>query len=261
MKTKQTGDVKASTQNLSIMKALDIIEFLAGENNTPKRMCDIAAALDMNVSTVSRFLSSLVTRGYIRQEADSSRYYLTLKFCAIADSINENSQLYRLAQPVMREISRRVNESVCLAVEQNAMVEYIGVVPAEGQMMMTLQRIGNRAPMYCTGIGKLLLCGHTPGEVRQILESGMTAFTPHTITDPVMLMEELDRVRERGYAMDNEECEIGARCIAFPIHDSTGRILAGLSVTGPIFRLTDEKIEAMHPYLEEQARKISGMLP
>lgn len=261
MKLKQTTEVDVNTKNLSIMKALDIVEFLAAENNVPQRLSDIAAALNMNASTVSRFLSSLVSRGYLRQDADTARYSLSLKFCMIADKINAGSQLYSLALPVMKEISRTVGESVCLAVEQNAMVEYIGVVPAEGQMMLTTQRIGNRAPMYCTGIGKLLLCRHTADEIRQILDDqGMKAFTPYTITSASGLFEELKRVAAQGYALDNEECEIGARCVALPIIHSSGRTVAGLSVTGPIFRLTDQKLQQILPYLRQQTARISAML-
>lgn len=261
VKTKQNSGVDVSTQNLSIMKALDIVEFLAGENNAPQRVSDISAALAMNASTVSRFLSSLMARGYIRQDADSSRYYLSLKFCMIADKINTNVQLASLAMPFMREISQTVNESVCLAVEQNDMVEYIGVVPAQDQMMQTMQRIGNRAPMHCTGIGKLLLCSHSLDEINRIMETkGMTAFTPHTISSVPKLLEELQRVKEAGYALDNEECEIGARCVALPITNAAGKIIAGLSVTGPIFRITDQKVQDILPYLSAQTQRISSQL-
>ena len=261
MKNEQTAGMNGSTQNLSIMKALDIIEFLADQNNEPQRMCDIAEALKMNTSTVSRFLSSLASRGYVRQDADSARYFLSLRFCGIADRINANSQVYTLALPVMKEISGALKESVCLGIEQNTMVEYIGVVSAADQMMRTMQRIGNRAPMHCTGIGKLLLCGHTQEEVRQILQQrGMEAFTPHTITDEEALFEELRRVREQGYAYDNEECEIGARCVAMPIYNQYHQIIAGLSVTGPIFRLTDQKVQDFLPYFSAQAQRISSLL-
>lgn len=261
MKTKQQTDGNGSTQNLSIMKALDIIEFLADEGNVPQRLSDISAALNMNGSTVSRFLTSLMARGYIRQDIESMRYSLSLKFCMIADRINANQQLCSLALPVMREISRTVNESVCLAVEQNGMVEYIAVVPAPDQTMLTMQRIGNRAPMYCTGIGKLLLCAHSEEEVRRIMEAqGMTAFTPNTIIDAEVLLEELKKVRDAGYALDNEECEIGARCVALPIRSASGQTVAGLSVTGPIFRIQDQKIQEILPYLTACAQRISDML-
>ncbi len=257
----QSTDADGSKQNLSIMKALDIIEFLADGGNVPQRLSDLSSALNMNASTVSRFVSSLMSRGYLRQDIDSGRYYLSLKFCMIADRINANLQLSSLAMPIMRQISRSVNESVCLAVEQNAMVEYIGVVRAQDQLMQTLQRIGNRAPMHCTGIGKLLLCGHTREEVCQIMKTrGMTAFTPHTITDVQVLLGELEKVKENGYALDNEECEIGARCVALPIRNPSGQIVAGLSVTGPIFRLTDRKVTEILPLLAGQARKISDLL-
>ncbi len=253
--------MNGNNQNLSIMKALDIIEYLADKNNEPQRMCDIAEALEMNISTVSRFLSSLVLRGYVRQDVDTARYFLSLRFCGIAERINANSQVYTLALPVMKEISSTVRESVCLAIEQNAMVEYIGVVSAADQMMRTMQRIGNRAPMHCTGIGKLLLCAHSQEEIKQILQQrGMDAFTPHTITDEKSLFEELNKVRELGYAYDNEECEIGARCIAMPVFNQYHQIIAGVSVTGPIFRLTDEKIQEFLPYFSEQVQRISSLL-
>lgn len=261
MKAKQSTGSDGSTRNLSIMKALDIIEFLADEGNAPQRLSDIAAALGMNGSTCSRFLSSLMARGYVRQEPDSARYSLSLKFCMIADRINANQQLCALAMPVMREISRTVNESVCLAVEQSGMVEYIGVIPAPDQMMMTLQRIGNRAPMYCTGIGKLLLCGRSREEIVRIMEAQpMTPFTPHTITDLPTLFDELQKVKEADYALDNEECEIGARCVALPIRNAAGQIIAGLSVTGPIFRITHQKVQEILPYLSAQAKRISDIL-
>ena len=140
-------------------------------------------------------------------------------------------------------------------------MEYIGVVSAADKMMQTMQRIGNRAPMHCTGIGKLLLCGHTREEVRQILKQrGMDSFTPHTITDEAALFEELDRVREQGFAYDNEECEIGARCVAMPVFNQYHQIIAGVSVTGPIFRLTDQKIREFLPYFSEQVQRISSLL-
>ena len=103
--------MNGNNQNLSIMKALDIIEYLADKNNEPQRMCDIAEALEMNISTVSRFLSSLVLRGYVRQDVDTARYFLSLRFCGIAERINANSQVYTLALPVMKEISSTVRES------------------------------------------------------------------------------------------------------------------------------------------------------
>ena len=257
MKAVEARAIDVSTKNLSIMKAFDIIEFLADENNEPQRLRDIADALGMNASTVSRFVSSLVDRGYILQDHDTSRYFLSTRFCSIANAINSNDLLYNLCMPVMREISKVVNESVCLAIEQNAEVEYIGVVPAAGQMLQIMQRIGKRAPMHCTGIGKLLLSNHSREEMLQIArEKGLPSFTQHTITSEENLLAEVYKVKQQGYAYDNEECEIGARCIALPLTDPFGKIVAGISITGPVFRLTDEWIEEIFPYFSEQVRKL-----
>lgn len=240
------------------MKAFDIIEFLADGNNEPQRLRDIADGLQMNVSTVSRFLSSLVDRGYILHDPDTLRYCLSTRFSNIASKINTNDLLCRAALPVMKEISKTVNESVCLAIEQNAEVEYIGVVPAADQMLQIMQRIGKRAPMHCTGIGKLLLCNHSDKGIRNILrEKGMPVFTQHTHANEDSLLQELEEIKRQGYAYDNEECEIGARCIALPLKDRFGKIVAGISITGPIFRLTDERITEILPYFSQQIEMLS----
>ena len=88
----------------------------------------------------------------------------------------------------------------------------------------------------------------------------MAAFTPNTITDAEALLEELKKVRDAGYALDNEECEIGARCVAMPVYNQYHQIIAGVSVTGPIFRLTDQKIREFLPYFSAQVQRISSLL-
>lgn len=248
-------------KNFSVLKALDIIEYLAEENNEPKRLHEIATCLSMNASTVSRFLSSLMERGYIYQEPDYPRYYLSMKLCNLAAHININKNLYTIALPLMKEISNVVQESVCIAVEQNSMVEYIGFVQSSDQILQTMQRIGSRAPLHCTGIGKLLLCNYTSDQLHFYVEKiGLTVFTEHTISTEHALIEELNKIKERGYAFDNEECEVGARCIAAPIVDNMNHIVAGISITGPFFRLSDKKIQGFLPYFLDQVSKISHML-
>lgn len=251
----------AGIKNQSVLKALDIIEYLARGNNEPKRLHDIANSLSMNASTVSRFLTSLMERGYIYQEPDYPRYSLSMKLCNLAARININQSLYSIALPIMKEISHMVQESVCIAVEQNSMVEYIGFVQSSDQILRTMQRIGSRAPMHCTGIGKLLLCNYTPAQLHFHVEKiGLPIFTEYTIATEEALIAELEIIRKRQYSFDNQECEVGARCIAAPITDSNHRIVAGISITGPFFRLTDEKIQSFLPYFLAQAKKISDML-
>ena len=252
---------KSTQKNKSAVKALDIIEYLAAGNNEPMRLQDIASGLSMNVSTVLRFLTALCECGYAQQDTSTLRYYLTFKICSIANKVSANIRLYDIALPIMKQISVAFSESVCLAIEQDMTVIYIGIVQGPDQMIRTMQRIGNHAPMHCTGVGKLLLLNHSEEDIdKMIAENGLTTFTANTISTKEALMKELDDVRQKGYAYDNEECEIGARCIAVPVRDYTKKIISCISVTGTIFRMTDEKLNQNMKYLLGQACELSDML-
>ena len=248
-------------KNYSTIKAFDIIEYMAEQNNEPCRLYDLANNLSMNTSTVSRFLTSLKNCGYVQQDPLSLRYSLTLKICAIANKVSSNIRLFDIALPIMKEISVAVQESVCLAIEQDDSVVYIGTVPGSDKILNTMQRIGNRAPMHCTGVGKVLLLNRTKNEIhRFVKDKGMAVYTQNTISTEEQLLKELEMVKANGYAFDNEECEMGARCISFPVMDYTGKIIAGISITGTVFRLSKEKIYQWLPYFSEKAKQLSGLL-
>ena len=252
---------KISPKNQSAIKAIDIIEFLALCENRPQRLCDIASALSMSTSTVLRFLIALTECGYIHQDTETQRYSLTMKICNIANKVSENLDLYDMALPFMRKLSNECNESVCLAIEQNMTVVYIGVVWGPDQMVRTMQRIGNRAPMHCTGVGKVLLLNYSNSDIDELIKTKqLTKFTNNTITTKVELLQELDSVRNSDIAYDNEECEIGARCIAVPIRNYTGKIIAGMSVTGPIFRMDDNILSTMSIFLINAGAELSKLL-
>lgn len=252
---------KSTLKNKSAVKALDVIEYFASCNNEPMRLQDIAESLSMNASTVLRFLTALCECGYVKQDPHTLRYSLTFKICSIANKVSTNIHLYDMALPIMKQIAATYNESVCLAIEQDMTVVYIGIVQGPDQMLRTMQRIGNRAPMHCTGVGKLLLLDHKEEDIdRMIEEKGLTVFTQNTISTKEALLDELNNVRQNGYAFDNEECEIGAKCIAVPIRDYTRKIVACISVTGPIFRMTDEKLSQNMDYIVTQGLELSNML-
>ena len=137
-------------------------------------------------------------------------------------------------------------------------VVYIEAISGPRQLLMTTRRMGNVSPMHCTAVGKLLLLNYNQQQLQQFIAAkGLPALTEHTITEPAQLIAELDKVRAQGYAFDNEEYEPGARCVAAPIYDYTGSIIAGLSVSGPITRMTDEHIYEKLPFLLDAAQQIS----
>ena len=227
--------------NQSSEKMLKILEFLARQRE-PIRLMDISKFLGINSSTVLRFLTSLVDNGYAAQDKETSRYYLTYKICALSNQVLENVDIRRIARPYMKDMK----------------VVYMEVVESPNSTIRSMQRIGNIAPMHCTGIGKLLLFNYTEEDIdRLILKEGMPKFTEYTPTTKWELMELLKTAKKEGLAYDNEECEIGARCVAVPVYDSSGRVMAGISVTGPKTRLTDELIAPRLGELKRIVGKVS----
>lgn len=243
--------------NQSAEKALRILEYLT-EQNEPMRLTDIARGLSINSSTALRFLTTLTAMGYVDQEKDTSKYYLTYKLIAMGHKAGEHKQLSRIIAPYLRELSETLHESICLAIDQNHQVVYVDVAEGPGQIVKAMQRIGNIAPLHCTGIGKLLLLNYTDAQLDDLIrERGLTKYTENTLITKEALLCELNETRNRGFAFDNEECEIGARCIAFPVYDYTQKIIAGISVTGPAIRITDEFAARWVPYLKQTAQQVS----
>ena len=252
--------IRTPSNNQSSDKLLKLVEFLATQGE-PLRLVDISKALEMNNSTTLRFLTSLMNNGYLAQEPDTSKYYLTYKFCAIGVQIKNHMKLNGMIYPSLREVARETGETTCLAINQNNQVVYINVVEAPGQVVKTMQRIGNIAPIHCTGIGKLFLSNYSEEQIDNVIsKQGLKKFTDNTITTKSALLEETARIRQQGYAIDNEECEKGTRCVAFPIYDYSDRIIAGFSITGPSLRITDYFIEKWTPFLKEASSKLSNSL-
>ncbi|WP_254906493.1 IclR family transcriptional regulator [Clostridium tyrobutyricum] len=251
---------KSVSNNQSVERVFKIIELMS-EYGEPMRLQTISQELNIPATTVLRFLYTLMQCGYVEQDRETLKYYLTLKICAISNKVKSNNQISYVAKPYLFSLSKIVKESVCLAIEKDMTIIYIDVVDGPDQMLKTMQRIGNIAPMHCTGIGKLILLDKSEEDIDYMIENkGLTKFTDNTLITKESLMNELKEISKLGYAFDNEECEIGARCVAVPIKDYTGKIVAGISVTGSIFKITDEFVDKNIKYLFEASEKISSTL-
>ena len=251
---KPTQSNQSSEKLLKLMETMSLLD-------SPIRLQDLAAMINMHASTVLRFLNPLVLMGYVDQNPDDNRYFLTLKICRIAGNITSRMNIRNIAYPVMRNVSHIFRESANLSVEHDMSVLYVEVVNAAPNTLMMMQRIGHAAPMHCTGVGKLLMLEYSEQKIDQLIATkGLERFTDKTITDRTALIRELERTRQRDYAFDDEECEAGARCVAAPIRNYSGRIIAGLSVSGPTTRMTDAHMHAHLPFLLDAARQISYRL-
>jgi DNA-binding IclR family transcriptional regulator len=247
-------------ENRSVEKAFRIMETMA-EYREPVQLGRLAELTGCPPSTAIRFLRTLIKLGYVRQDPENQKYFLTFRLCRLAGQIRDASPLNRIARPVMETLMHRCGESVCLAVEQENRAVYIEVVDGPDHLVKSLQRIGSSSPLHCTGVGKLLLLNRTLEELDLFFrEEPLTRFTKNTLTEPKALLAALEKARRRSYTFDNEECEIGARCVAFPVRDFTGKIVAGLSVTGTVFHISDKFVEKHAPEIRAAADEISGIL-
>lgn len=260
MNTTAGAPKKTSSANQSTEKAFMILELLAAAR-TPMRLRDISTTLGMNSSTASRFLASLQQYGYVIQEPETQRYHLTYKICRIANQFSSHVSISSITHPYLEQLSSEVNESVCLSIEQNMSTVYVDIATKPNHTLLSLHAVGNTGPMHCTAIGKLLLLNYSEKQIDEFIRiKGLERHTEHTITTKEQLLEELDRIRDRGCAYDNEECEIGVRCVALPIRDYTGAIVAGISVTGPTTRMTQSAIDGYLPFLRKASNGISTEL-
>ena len=250
---------KTPQLNQSVEKALHIIEILAHSNES-MRLFDIAKAAAMPAPTVFRMLNTLVKCGYAFQECDGSqRYGLTLRFLYIGQLSSSHFRIRDMAHPFLVALAQESGESCCLSVNENGVVRYIDVVESTSSQILIRQRIGGTAKMHCTGSGKVFLCEYDAEKLSDyIREKGLPRLTANTITSEEVLEYDLQKVRARGYALDDEECEIGMRCMSAPIRDTSGRAIAALSLSGPITRMNCMRCEQeLIPKLCEYANAIT----
>lgn len=249
---------KGTEANLSSDKLLRIIEFMAA-NHLPTRLKDIADHLDISQPTVSRYLRTLCEQGYVYHDNHTGYYAMTWKICRLGASLQSNLVLRSMAGSLLADFANNFNLGALVAVERDGRLVYLDLVGAPHGTVDTMLRIGKDAPMHSTGSGKILLSVMPQSRIQKVLEQyGLTRLTPYTITTQEALFKELDTIRQQGYALDNEECEIGHRCVSVPLYDYTGTVAAAVSAFDSTERLTDDYIQQVAlPGLRAMAEEIS----
>lgn len=248
---------KGTETNLSSDKLLRIIEYMAA-CRLPVRLKDISDNLKISQPTVVRYLRTLCDQGYAYQDSQTGLYAMTWKICRLGSSLESNLVLRSMAGSLLSQFANTYNIGVLLAVERDGTLMYLDLVGAPHGSVDTMLRIGKDAPMHSTGSGKILLGAMTPLRLNQLLDRcGQVRLTPKTITSREALMEELAKIQEQGYAVDNEECELGHRCVSVPLYDYTGTVAAAISAFDSTERLTDSCIQTLLPALRQLAKEIS----
>lgn len=202
----------------------------------------LSEKVGISKSTVHRILATLINMHYVIKDQQSEKYKLGYSLLFLSRNIINNIDIISIAKPFLEDLVEKVNETIHLCINDMGEVLYVDKIESS-QTIRMFSKIGNRAPMYCTGVGKVLLSGMNQEQFDQVADNtNFIVKTPSTITSKEQLSIELELIRNQGFGLDNVEHEEGIRCIAAPIFDSEGKVMASFSIAGPNNRITMERI-------------------
>jgi DNA-binding IclR family transcriptional regulator len=223
---------------------------------------ELSHRLGLHKNNVFRLLATLEQQGYIEQSPDTERYRLGVASMELGQAFGRSRTLLRRVRRVLEDLALRSQESAHVGLMRDFEVVHVAGEQVE-RLVATSLRVGRRLPVHCTALGKVLL-GCSPEDVRQAYDrsiasrGGLVQRTPRTIVDGHKFFEELRTVAVRGFALDVGECEEGLCCAAAPVFDADGQVVAALSVSGPGFRLGEERLlDEVTPMVVEAAERLS----
>jgi len=242
----------------SVFRALKILECVA-ENDNVISLTEVSQKMGLSKSTTHGLIATLEKYGYMQQDQVNGKYSLGLKTFELGQAYVSNLDIREIALPDLRELSAFYQETAHLAVLSGDEVVYIDKVDGSRSSIGIRTRIGGRNPAYCTGVGKVLLSGLSENKVTEMYEGKQfQKFTMNTVSDMNALLEQLRRIREKGYALDMEEIEPDLQCVAAPIKDNQGTVIAAISLSGPANRF--HNIEQIAEKVAKTAMQISMRL-
>ncbi|HBV87661.1 IclR family transcriptional regulator [Desulfosporosinus sp.] len=243
----------------TLERSLDVLEVLAHAEE-PLGVTEIGSRISLHKSTVHRILQTLCHRGYVERKKENDRYQLGIKIIELGIRFFNDLEIRKVAAPVLSDLVKVLDEVVHLVLPDDGEIVYID--RAESSQVVSMHsKVGRRAPMHCTAVGKALLSTLPEEEVRHILElKGMTRYTPNTITDPEILLTGLRTIKESKISIEKEENEIGIICLGTPIFDYSGQAIGAISVSGPASRITEKGIEWIGEELKKSGEIISAKL-
>lgn len=243
----------------SAERIFQVLEMLA--DNGDMGLMEISSALNLHKSTVHRLLMSLIYMGYAKQDEVTQKYTLTYKMVSMAGKMLDRMDILQVAKPYLERLSDISGEAVHLVQREGNHILYIYKIEAKVGTIRMVSHVGMVHPMYCSGVGKAIMATLPEKEVKQIWnESIIERKTDKTITDIDEMLRVLAEVREKGYALDDEENEEGVRCIAACLHGYSKEVKYAFSVSGPVSRMTKERVEELAVDMKKVQEELSREL-
>lgn len=256
---RETAADKAPGQVQALSRALSIINTLA-ESSDGMILADIAQTVGLAPSTAHRLLTTMQHQRFVRFDPGSNHWQIGVQALLVGNAFLRTRDVVQMARPFMRRLMEESGETVNLAIEDLGEAIYMSQVECR-QLMRAITRPGGRVLMHCSGIGKAILASMSEADVRKILQKhGLPKITEKTLATPAALKVDLKAIRERGYSIDDEENAVGLRCVAAVVHDEHGEALAGLSLSGPMARITDDRLPVLGALVQRAALDITAEL-
>lgn len=248
----------ATPKNRSVIKAFALLKAFRDAEEWVSSS-ELSRRAGLPEASGYRLIQTLEEIGAVAR-GPKGRYRTGPLLLSLSHNVTLGELLREASQPLMAELAGRLNLTMHLGVLEHGMVTYIAKLSPPGAFPVHT-RVGAQLEAYCSGLGKVLLAALPDVEIeRFILDGELIALTPHTITQPAALRAELKRVRQRGYAVDDREHQANMRCVAVPVRDRDGRVVAALSATDAAERMTPARLEEIRALLAEAAARLAAKL-
>jgi DNA-binding IclR family transcriptional regulator len=250
VETKAEGGVQSLHRAMAIMRAVAHARQGIG-------LADLAKEIGLHSSTTFHLAKTMVVLGLLRQESETKRYRVGPQLFSLATGALDEIELLSVANPFMAALAEETKESSHIAVFMGRDVVILGKVDGPASIRMA-ERVGTARPAHATAIGKVLLGGLSEHKLEAFLRNApFDAVTSRTITERDALVEEIERARQNGIAFDDGEYDPDARCLAAPVFDFRGQLIAAIGITSPIWRLNLQRVASVEKNLKEAARDLS----
>lgn len=252
----KSDDVSGNTPSIQVIERMFALMNMLAEKEGLSSLKEISEKTNLHPSTAHRILNDLVIGRFV-DRPESGQYRLGMRLLELGNYVKARLNVRDAAIKPMRELHQLTQQPVNLSVRQGDEIVYIERAYSERSGMQVVRAIGGRAPLHLTSVGKLFLAADDPNRVRAYAtKTGLNGHTKNSITQLHLLEKELAKARQYGIARDNEELELGVRCMAAGIYDDQGKLVAGLSISSPADRLD----EGWLPKLENTAKHISELM-
>lgn len=241
----------------TVVNALRLLECFAKEEELG--ITELSEAINVGKTVTARLVSSLEEYGYLRQNPATKKYRLGMKLVYLGSLVQDRKELIQVVEPYLRQLSREFQISAHMAIQERGGSMILSKI-SMGPVVYMNSRVGSTLPLHASATGKCLLAFGEPQALNSVyLRGELERYTEFTITDPTKFVEEIQIVRKQGYAMDNEESNLGLTCLGIPLLDARGKLVAAVSLSGQTQFVLKEK-ESLYRRLKDVQRELSVYL-